>query len=149
MDKDLVDPQNEDATIVLNLDDALKIQDAFDDYIENQWTPWSEQEKLRRFTIGMYEDLFSFQHQSTEQRFELVVGMGVLRWNKKGCNCQLPPNHQNRRAGSDPESKTITIYPTDRVPRPEIEYLQHFDISDISNHRSTCERPVIGYGNGN
>ena len=78
--KEITALQDENSTIVLNIDDAPDIQDAFDEYVENQWTPWSENEKLRRFTIGMYEDLFRFQHHSTEQVLELVVGMGILRW---------------------------------------------------------------------
>ncbi|WP_319408749.1 AAA domain-containing protein [uncultured Desulfosarcina sp.] len=132
-EKEVFDPQNGNSTIVLNLDDAPEVQDAFDQYVENQWVPWSEKEKLRRFTIGLYEDLFRFQHHSTEQVLELVVGMGILRWKAPGANINYPLITKSVEAVLDPESKIITIYPTNRAPKSEIEYLQKFDVSNIAD----------------
>ena len=132
-DKEDIQMQNESATIVLHLDDAPDVQTAFDAYLDNQWTPWSEQEKLRRSTINLYEELFRFQHQSAEQVLELVVGMGILRWKTQGTTINYPVITKTVEAVLDPESKTITIYPTDRAPKTEIEFLQHIDIANIAD----------------
>ena len=132
-EKEVFEPQNGNTTMVLNLDDAPEVQDAFDQYVEKQWLPWSEKEKLRRFTIGLYEDLFRFQHHSTEQVLELVVGMGVLRWKVPGANINYPLITKSVEAVLDPESKIITIYPTDRAPKSEIEFLQKFDVSNVAD----------------
>lgn len=132
-ENEIIDPQNGNSTIVLNLEDAPEVQDAFDQYVEKQWLPWSEKEKLRRFTIGLYEDLFRFQHHSTEQVLELVVGIGVLRWKVPGANINYPLITKTVEAVLDPESKIITIYPTDRAPKSEIEFLQKYEVSNIAD----------------
>ena len=128
----MISRQSGNGTIVLNLEDVPEIEHAFDKYVEFKWSPWAEKEKLRRFTISLYEDLFRFQHHSTDQALELVVGIGILRWKKQGENVNYPVITKTVEAVLDPETKTITVYPTERVPKSELEILQHFNIGKIA-----------------
>ena len=128
--------ENEDwpkGTIILNLEDSPEIQEYFENYVKTKWSIWSEKEKLRRTTIMLYEELFRFIHQTTDEALELVVGVGLLRWKISGVNVNHPLVTKLVEAVLDAETKTITIYPTERAPKSELELLQHLNVSKIAD----------------
>ena len=122
----------EPQVFVLNIEDAPEVQKTYEYYIENAWKPWAEIEKRLLNTIKIYEDLFKFEHQSTEQSLELIVGIGVLRWKTGGVVINYPLITKTVEAVLDPESKTIAIYPAERDPISELEMLQHVNIAKIA-----------------
>ncbi len=85
--KDLDDTTNS-KDIIIRLGNNIAIKSNIENYINEQWLPWTEEEKPRRKTIKVYDSLFSLQQtieaQGDEQPIELIWGIGIARWNCEG-----------------------------------------------------------------
>ena len=59
--KPAIDPA---ATIILSeYDKVQQVRAEFATYLDTNWRPWAEQEKLRRKTIRLYSQLFTLKQQ--------------------------------------------------------------------------------------
>jgi very-short-patch-repair endonuclease len=67
---------------VRHLEDYPEVQDAWVDYLVNQWEPWTQ--KMRRWQElqRVYEDVDFMRRrlEEAEERFELILGVGLLVW---------------------------------------------------------------------
>ena len=67
---------------------------AFENYVNGQWKKWSEAEKPRRASIGIYDKLFNLlqtvETEGAETALELVWGIGVAVWDKKDKRVKYP-----------------------------------------------------------
>ncbi|MBT8763183.1 AAA family ATPase [Desulfohalobiaceae bacterium Ax17] len=99
-DNDVIGPLNEQIAeikmkdVIFRLENNEKVKKEIDTYLNEQWLPWSEEEKPRRQTIKIYDSLFSLQQtieaQGDEQPIELVWGIGIARWIYEGHKINHP-----------------------------------------------------------
>lgn len=80
--------------VIFRLENITEVKEKIDAYLNEQWFPWSEEEKPRRSTIEIYDSLFSLQQnieaQGEEQPIELIWGIGVGRWLCEGHKVDYP-----------------------------------------------------------
>lgn len=85
--------KGEAQTGVANLQDHPEIQEFFDWYVENQWSPWASAECPRRESIKRYNQLFALQQaiasDGADTPLELVWGIGFATWKKEGFGTPL------------------------------------------------------------
>ena len=67
---------------------------AFETYVNGPWKRWTEAEKPRRASIGIYDKLFNLlqtvETEGAETASELVWGIGLAVWNKEGKRVRYP-----------------------------------------------------------
>lgn len=65
----------------VSLEERPEVQDIFQNYLNNQWTPWAEGERPRRESIKLYSQFFELQRkmelETSSDQTELVWGMAV------------------------------------------------------------------------
>jgi len=80
--------------VIFRLEKLPEIKDKIELYINNSWYPWAEEEKPKRDTIKIYDDLFYLQQtleaQGDELSLEFVWGIGISRWNVAGRKIDHP-----------------------------------------------------------
>lgn len=80
--------------VIFRLENNTQVRAGIDNYLNEQWLPWSEEEKPRRQTIKVYDSLFSLQQtieaQGDEQPIELIWGIGISRWICEGHKINHP-----------------------------------------------------------
>ena len=100
---------------------------AFEDYLQNAWTPWSEREGPRRKTIAQYNKLFALQQamatDGAETPLDLVWGIGFAAWkHPEGATpVRFPLLTQSCEISLDPESFELNVRPRDVQPRLELD----------------------------
>jgi hypothetical protein len=97
---DVIAPLKEQSTeirlkdVIFRLENNPQAKVDIDKYLNEQWLPWSEEEKPRRGTIKIYDSLFSLQQtieaQGDEQPIELIWGVGISRWICEGHTINQP-----------------------------------------------------------
>ena len=97
---DVTNPLKEQITeiklkdVIFRLENNPQAKVDIDNYLNEQWLPWSEEEKPRRETIKIYDSLFTLQQtieaQGDEQPIELIWGVGVSRWICEGHKINHP-----------------------------------------------------------
>ncbi len=93
-ESDVTSPLKEQITgikkkdVIFRLQNNPQVKADIDSYLNNQWLPWSEEEKPRRQTIKIYDSFFSLQQTieslGDEQPIELIWGIGISRWKCEG-----------------------------------------------------------------
>ncbi len=80
--------------VIYRIENLPKVKEQIDAYLNEQWLPWSEEEKPRRVTIKIYDSLFSLQQtieaQGEERPIELIWGIGLSRWECEGHQIDYP-----------------------------------------------------------
>lgn len=65
----------------VSLEERPEVQDIFQNYLNNQWTPWADGERPRRASIKVYSQFFELQRkmelETSSDQTELVWGMAV------------------------------------------------------------------------
>lgn len=99
-ERDVTNPLKEQVTeiklkdVIFRLENNPQAKKDIDNYLHEQWLPWSEEEKPRRQTIKIYDSLFSLQQtieaQGDEQPIELIWGIGISRWVCEGHKINHP-----------------------------------------------------------
>lgn len=99
-ENDITNPLKEQITeiklkdVIFRLENNPQAKADIDNYLNEQWLPWSEEEKPRRETIKIYDSLFSLQQtieaQGDEQPIELIWGIGISRWICEGHKINHP-----------------------------------------------------------
>jgi hypothetical protein len=80
------DPENPDSYILrkkeIHLSDYPEVIAEWDRFIEEKWFPWTTKFQLWQAVQNAYQKLFSIYQlqQKLGERFELVIGIGLLSW---------------------------------------------------------------------
>ena len=106
--------------VIFRLENNEEITKIIDQYLNEQWVVWSEEEKPRRETIGIYDSLFSIQQtiesQGDEQPIELIWGTGVSRWICEGHKLDIPLIEKAIEIEVDTKDGSIHVYPRTNEP---------------------------------
>ena len=126
VESDVVDPLKEQISeiklkdVIFRLENNQQIKTDIDNYLNEQWLPWSEEEKPRRVTIKIYDSLFSLQQtieaQGDEQPIELIWGIGVCRWICEGHRINHPLLEKPIEIEVDKKDGAILIHPRNNEP---------------------------------
>jgi len=67
---------------VRRLEDHPEVEDAWLEYLVNQWDPWAQDMRCWRTIQRIYEDVDFMRRrlEEAEERYELVLGVGLLVW---------------------------------------------------------------------
>ena len=97
------------------------IEAKIQDYLEKAWRPWSEEEKVRRGTIKVYDDFFSLlqsvQTLDGADGVEVVWGIGVARWRTDEREIDHPILEQLIDIDMDAETSRIKLRPRSSEPQ--------------------------------
>lgn len=125
-DSDVTDPLKEQSTeiklkdVIFRLEKNPQAKVDIDNYLNKHWLPWSEEEKLRRETIKIYNSLFSLQQtieaQGDEQPIELIWGIGISRWICEGHKINHPLLEKPIEIEVDRKDGSILIHPRNIDP---------------------------------
>ncbi|MFZ5447067.1 MAG: AAA domain-containing protein [Thermodesulfobacteriota bacterium] len=65
-----------------HLEDYPKLQEAWLNYLVNEWEPWAEKKRRWQEVQTIYEDVDFMRRrlEESEERFELFLGLGLLVW---------------------------------------------------------------------
>jgi REase_MTES_1575/AAA domain len=63
-----------------------EVQKAWDKYVQEHWKAWARRDKHLRTIQDVYEKLYSIYQlqQTSSERYELVIGVGLLNWKPQG-----------------------------------------------------------------
>lgn len=119
------------------LADHPEIQELFDWYVENQWTPWASAEVPRRKTIALYNRLFSLHQavaiEGNETPLELAWGIGYATWKKPGfaTAVQYPLLTQACEVTLNEKTFDLEIRPRESDPRLEADCYAEMEVSGV------------------
>lgn len=126
VESDVTDPLKEQASgiklkdVIFRLENNQQIKTDIDNYLNEQWLPWSEEEKPRRVTIKIYDSLFSLQQtieaQGEDQPIELIWGIGISRWLCEGHKINHPLLEKPIEIEVDRKDGAILIHPRNTEP---------------------------------
>ena len=106
--------------VIFRLDNNSTIKNEIDNYLNEQWLPWSEEEKPRRITIKIYDSLFSLQQtieaQGEEQPIEFTWGIGIARWLCEGHKIDYPLLEKPVEIEVNRNDGAILIHPRNTEP---------------------------------
>jgi very-short-patch-repair endonuclease len=82
LDPDAVRPVTERVPEVWRLKDHPRVEDAWLEYLVNQWEPWAKEMHRWQEVQRVYEDVDFMRRrlEEAEERYELVLGVGLLVW---------------------------------------------------------------------
>lgn len=126
--------------ITLRIEDVPEIQELFDRYLSEQWTPWSQTESARRKTIQKYDQFFSLMQDveaggGTEDSIEIAWGLGIAMWDsgKGGDSILYPLISRTVELNIDPQTMSITVRPTEREPVVHIDAFEALHIQQAAD----------------
>jgi hypothetical protein len=106
--------------VIFRLKNIPEIKERIDTYTNEQWFPWSEEEKPRRETIKIYDSLFSLQQNievhGEEQPIELVWGIGISRWLCEGRKIDYPLLEKSVEIEIDEKDGSLMVRPRNIEP---------------------------------
>ncbi|KVP97029.1 hypothetical protein WJ97_14515 [Burkholderia ubonensis] len=115
--------------------DVVEMQDAFDDYLDEQWRPWSVVEQPRRKTIALYKALFALHQKmatDSETPLELVWGMGVAAWaHPSGKDVRHPLLTQACFIELDKDTFALAVRPRDVEPQVELDCYVELEVPGV------------------
>ncbi|MFN9503525.1 MAG: AAA domain-containing protein [Rubrivivax sp.] len=120
------------------LKDHPEVQEAFDWYVEYQWSPWAAAERPRRKTIARYNQLFSLQQaissEGAETPLELVWGIGYAAWKKDGFGMALkhPLLVQACEISLNEKTFDLEVRPRDVEPRLEADCYAEMELPGVT-----------------
>ncbi len=125
-ESDVTNPLKEQLTeirlkdVIFRIENNPQAKADIDNYLNEQWMPWSEEEKPRRETIKIYDSLFSLQQtieaQGDEQPIELIWGIGISRWICEGHKINHPLLEKPIEIEIDRKDGAILIHPRNIDP---------------------------------
>ena len=70
----------------------IRVQGAWDRYVEDKWLPWTEEHNVWEKVHKVYSSLFAIHQEQLRlgEEYELVLGLGLLTW-------QTPTGQRVRR----------------------------------------------------
>lgn len=135
VDDDAAAPTPPRVMVQLRLTQHPDVSAQFDAWRDGAWRSWVEVEKPRREAIRIYNQLFEAQARvgasGAEGGLELVVGIGIARWDHDGRRINIPLVEQ--RAEFELESNgTLAIVPRQVPPVPVLRPFQELGIADAT-----------------
>lgn len=115
----------------------LEIQDRFNWYVQNQWTPWAAAELPRRKTIHRYNQLFAVHQMldsdGADTPLELIWGMGFAVWKKEGARSTLkyPLITQACEVTLNRHTFELEVRPRDVEARIELDCYAEMELSGV------------------
>jgi len=66
------------------LKDAPEVQEAWEDYLQNEWHPWARAHQDWKEAQAVYNQLFRLHEEAgnASGNYELVLGLGLLHWRR-------------------------------------------------------------------
>ncbi|MFM2059590.1 MAG: hypothetical protein RLY71_3975 [Pseudomonadota bacterium] len=134
---ELVTYEGRDVSSRAALADHPEIQQAFDWYVEYQWTPWAGAERPRRRAIACYTRLFALQQsiasEGAETPLELVWGIGYATWKKEGFGAALkyPLIVQACEVTLNEKTFELEVRPRSAEPRLEVDCFAEMDVAGV------------------
>ena len=108
---------------VLKLEDEPEVQEAFEEYCDDSWKPWSEAEIPRRKTIAFYDRIFSLQQDveaggASEDAIEIAWGLGMALWShpESGISISYPLISKLVEIQIDETTLSLNVLPAGREP---------------------------------
>lgn len=105
-------------------------------YLREQWTPWAEQERLRRKSIALYSELFllaqEVQGNLGDTKLELVWGLAVATWqNPQVGRIEYPLITVGVELSVNEKTMAIEIRPRTNEPHLEVDAYMAADVSTV------------------
>ena len=77
-----VNRNGEEAITLLYLSDHPEVSEAWQQFVDQKWQPWSELHKRWEAVQRVYSELFSIyqEEQKLGEEYELIVGLGFFTW---------------------------------------------------------------------
>jgi len=140
---DIVEEAEGAVRVTIRLSDSPGVRDAFQDYVENAWTPWADEERKRKHSRELYRALYELRRdpdaEVAEQPQDLVWGFGLVHWQSaSGTPLYYPPLFQTldvvqegeagtapRRSGRQP-----SLYVRPRDLQPRLAYAEFAKVDD-------------------
>lgn len=119
------------------------VRSQFEAYVENLWRPWAEEEKIRRWTIRLYGQLFTLKQQLegsiVESQLELTWGSGIGIWSSKEGLVSYPLVTRTVELALNPDTQAIEIRPRDVDPRLEVDWYAATDNAGLAEVEKTAK----------
>lgn len=114
------------------------------------WWGWSEQEKPRRRSMGIYASFFSLKQQieaeETAKPQEIVWGIGVASWKlateERSATFEYPLLTQAVEIVVDEQSMAIEIRPRDVEPRLEMDAMVAASVAGAAEVETTAKKAL-------
>lgn len=121
----LVDPEEHEAERPQTVDDLYR------NYVNTQWLPWARTRRELEPAHRCYTELFSMseRRQALGEVFELVVGVGLLTWNRHGQRIRRHMITTPVEISVDSETGRIEVRSTETEGRNRVE-LDMLEIDD-------------------
>jgi very-short-patch-repair endonuclease len=110
----------------------------FENYLAQQWTPWSVDERPRRRAISLYNRLFSLHRrmeaESTDLPLELAWGMGIAVWKPEGGRgvVKCPLITQSCELTLDEDTLELVVRPREPPAVIELEPYAELESSGVA-----------------
>ncbi|MBK6851985.1 MAG: AAA family ATPase [Burkholderiales bacterium] len=121
----------------ISLTDHPEIREAFDWYVEFQWTPWASAERPRRRAIACYTRLFALHQtiasEGAETPLELAWGIGYAAWKKVNFGTALtyPLIVQACEVTLNEKTFELEVRPRSTEPRLEVDCFAEMDVAGV------------------
>ena len=119
-----------------------KIDQNFSEYCL-KWEEWRKEEIPRRQSIAIYSQMFNCRQEEqgavSGRQIEIVLGIGVLDWNVDSQDFNYPLLTLPVEIDLDTETMLISVRPTEREPRVEMEFFRESGIQGFSDYKNSAK----------
>lgn len=116
-------------------DQRERVQRHLEAFVREVWTPWADEERPRRRSIKLYNDLFALRHAldgSTDMPLELVCGIGLAEWKRAQGRLSYPLLTVQLEIAIEEQSHAIQLRPRLEAPAGlETDPLDKLDITGV------------------
>ncbi|HEV2568348.1 hypothetical protein [Sphingomonas sp.] len=130
----------EPASMPLNAYPGLeRLRRHLDAFVREVWTPWADEERARRRSIKLYNDLFALRlalDGSSDTPAELVCGIGMAEWKRPLGRLSYPLLTVQLEVSIEEASHAIELRPrSESPPGVESDTLDKLDIAGVDEWR--------------
>jgi very-short-patch-repair endonuclease/phosphopantetheinyl transferase (holo-ACP synthase) len=131
----VIDPET---TVILSDYERLaQVTGEFATYLDAEWRPWAQEERLRRKIIRLYSQLFTLKQELEggiiESQLELVWGVGLGIWNSNGVTVSYPLIGRLAEMSLNPVTAEVEIRPRDVDARIEVNWYASVDNPGVAD----------------
>lgn len=141
------------ATVKLSdFEGAERVRTALDAWVREVWTPWSDEERPRRRSIKLYNDLFALRQAldgGSDVPLELVCGIGMAEWKRPIGRLHYPLLTVQLEIAIDEGSHAIELRPRSEAPAGlETAPLDKLDAPNVEEWRRFAQACLDGLAAG-
>jgi hypothetical protein len=129
---------------------AARFEAALGAYRREMWGPWADEERPRRQTIDLYNNLFSLRQMldgAGEQPVELVWGIGVAQWKRPFGSLRYPLLTVPVELALNGSTHAIEVRPrSEAVPGLESDALDALGLAGVNEWREFASKYLDGLG---